>query len=40
MVPARQRLETRNFSRFEIDKRLVEKLELVLVECPAELCLD
>ena len=40
MVPAGERLEARDLARLQVDQRLVEQLQLVLVERPAKLGLD
>ena len=39
-IPARQRLETRDFARLEVDERLIEEPQLVLVERAAKFGLD
>src|SRR6185312_12283554 len=40
MVPAGKRFEASNPPRLEIDERLIEQLELILLERPPKLCLD
>src|SRR5215213_3646600 len=40
MCPARERFEACHMARLEVDQRLVEELELVLVERSAKLRLD
>src|SRR5689334_938362 len=40
MGPARERLKSGNFTRFQVDQRLIKKFQLILVERPAKFGFD